>query len=104
MNKYILIDSDNVVQGFFPSVEEAKQYARQLDLQGIAIYELVDNSYNLAEEGVRYEVIRQDHSKTDRKFYIYDNKAGCTVDDAFGCTLYYDTLAEAQAECDELNA
>lgn len=54
--------------------------------------------------GLRYEVVRQDPGNTDRKFYIYDNKAGCTVDDAFGCTLYYDTFAEAQAECDELNA
>lgn len=50
MNKYILIDSNDVVQGFFPSVKEAKQYAEQLNLQNIAIYELVDNSYNLAEE------------------------------------------------------
>ena len=50
MNKYILIDNNDVVQGFFPSVEEAKQYARKLDLQDIAIYELVDNSYNLAEQ------------------------------------------------------
>ena len=49
MNKYILIDNNDVVQGFFPSVEEAKQYARKLDLQDIAIYELVDNSYNLAD-------------------------------------------------------
>ena len=49
MNKYILLSNDNVVQGFFPSVDEAKQYAKQLKLHGIAIYELVDNSYNLAQ-------------------------------------------------------
>lgn len=49
MNKYILIDNNDVVQGFFPSVEEAKQYADQLGLLNVAIYELVDNSYNLAD-------------------------------------------------------
>lgn len=48
MNKYILIDEIDVVQGFFPSVEEAKQFARELNLQGVAIYELVDNPHNLA--------------------------------------------------------
>lgn len=49
MNKYILIDNDDVVQGFFRSVNEAKRYAEYLNLQGIAIYELVDNSHNLAD-------------------------------------------------------
>lgn len=53
---------------------------------------------------MRYEVVRQDPSRTKRKFFIWDNKVGCTVNDAYGCTIYYDTLTEAQAECNELNA
>ena len=54
--------------------------------------------------GLRYEVVRQDHSKMERKFFIWDNAEGCSVDDEIGCTIYYDTYEEAKEECDELNA
>lgn len=58
----------------------------------------------------RFTVEREDWGKSDiyngerdRMFYIYDNKTGIQVDDALGDTIYYDTLEEAQEECDELN-
>lgn len=56
MNKYILIsggdlaDEQNIVEGYFESVEDAKAYAKQWEIDVFQIYELVDNAYNLAEE------------------------------------------------------
>lgn len=56
MNKYILIsggdlaDEQNIVEGYFESVAEAKAYAKAYEITPIKIYELVENARNLAEE------------------------------------------------------
>lgn len=52
MKKYILIsetlDTVQTVEGFFDTVEEAKEYAEEEGMDIIHIYELVDNSFDLA--------------------------------------------------------
>jgi hypothetical protein len=54
MNKYILIsggdlaDEQNIVEGYFETVEEAKAYAKAYEIDKYHIFELADDCADLA--------------------------------------------------------
>ena len=55
MNEYILISEDlngvMTVEGFFDSLQSAKDYAKENGLELIHIYKLEDTAINLAFDG-----------------------------------------------------